>query len=131
MGTGTVEKPWAQTRNETAGENLQNDAVLMMRPRGNVFNVHSPDGGMRAVMDRTLKVTRDGYRWRLCRRGCTARYRGVTRRQYLERDAVRTRKVVPERYDPAPGRVAPAARSRKRRCVRYVRTVRPPDAGAI
>ena len=58
-------------------------------------------------MDRTLKLTRDGDRWRLCRRGCPARYRGVTRRQYLERDAVRTRKVVPERYDPAPGRVAP------------------------
>ena len=84
---------------------------------------------MRAVMDRTLKGTRDGYRWRLCRRGCAARYRGVAWRQYLERDAVRTRKVVPERYDPAPGRVAPAARSRKRRCVRYVRTGRPHDAG--
>ena len=55
MGTGTVEKPWAQTRNETAGENLQNDVVQTMRPRGNVFNVHSPNGGMRAVMDRTLK----------------------------------------------------------------------------
>ena len=70
--------------------------------------------------DRTLKGTRDGDRWRLCRRGCTARYRGVTWRQYLERDAVRTRKVVPERYDPAPGRVAPAARSRKRRCDTFV-----------
>ena len=55
MGTGTGVEPWAQTRNETAGENLQNVSVLMMRPRGNVFNVHSPDGGMRAVMGRTLK----------------------------------------------------------------------------
>ena len=55
MGTGTGVKPWAQTRNEMAGENLQNVSVLMMRPRGNVFNVHSPDGGMRALMDRTLK----------------------------------------------------------------------------
>ena len=72
------------------------------------------------MMGRTLKVTRDGYRWRLCRRGCAARYRGVTRRQYLERDAVRTRKVVPEQNDPAPGRVAPAARSRKRRCDTFV-----------
>ena len=71
-------------------------------------------------MDRTLKVTRDGYRWRLCRRGCAARYRGVTRRQYLERDAVRTRKVVPEQNDSAPGRVAPAAGSRKRRCDTFV-----------
>ena len=92
----------------------------MMRPRGNVFNDNIPDGGMRAVMDRTLKIARDGDRWRLCRRGCAARYRGVTGRQYLERDAVRTRKVVPERYDPAPGRVAPAAGSRKRRCERFV-----------
>ncbi len=75
---------------------------------------------MRAVMDRTLKLTRDGDRWRLCRRGCAARYRGVTRRQYLERDAVRTRKVVPERYDPAPGRVAPDAGGRKRRCDTFV-----------
>ena len=120
MGTGTVEKPWAQTRNETAGENLQNDAVLMMRPRGYHFRLRAPDGGMRALMDRTLKHTRDGYRWRLCRRGAGARYRGVTRRQYLERDAVRTRKVVPERYDPAPGRVAPDAGGRKRRCERFV-----------
>ena len=55
VGTGTVEKPWAQTRNETAGENLQNVSVLMMRPRGNVFIDNIPDGGMRAVMDRTLK----------------------------------------------------------------------------
>ena len=80
----------------------------------------APDGGMRAVMDRTLKEARDGDRWRLCRRGCTARYRGVTRRQYLERDAVQTRKVVPERYDPAPGRVAPDACGRKRRCDAFV-----------
>ena len=56
MGTDTGVKPWAQTRNETAGENLQNDAVLMMRPRGNVFIDNSPDGGMRAVMDRTPKI---------------------------------------------------------------------------
>ena len=55
MGTGTGVKPWSQTRNETAGENLQNVSVLMMRPRGNVFIDNSPDGGMRAVMDRTLK----------------------------------------------------------------------------
>ena len=120
MGTDTGVKPWAQTRNETAGENLQNDAVLMMRPRGNVFIDNSPDGGMRAVMDRTLKLTRDGYRWRLCRRGCAARYRGVTWRQYLMEDAVQTHKVLVERYDPAPGRVAPAAGNRKRRCERFV-----------
>lgn len=55
MGTGTVAEPWAQTRNETAGENLQDVSVLMMRPRGNVFIDNSPDGGMRAVMGRTLK----------------------------------------------------------------------------
>ncbi len=55
MGTVTGVEPWAQTRNETAEENLQNDAVQMMRPRGNVFIDKSPDGGMRAVMDRTLK----------------------------------------------------------------------------
>ena len=72
------------------------------------------------MMDRTLKIARDGDHWRLCRRGATARYRGVTWRQYLTGDAVQPRKVVPERYDPAPGRVAPAARSRKRRCVRFV-----------
>ena len=120
MGTGTAVKPWAQTRNETAGENLQNDAVLMMRPRGYHFRLRAPDGGMRAVMDRTLKGTRDGYRWRLCRRGCADRYRGVAWRQYLERDAVRTRKVVPDQNDPAPGRVAPAAGSRKRRCDTFV-----------
>ena len=35
-------------------------------------------------------------------------------------DAVQTHKVLVERYDPAPGRVAPAARSRKRRCKRFV-----------
>lgn len=120
MGTGTGVKPWSQTRNETAGENLQNDAVQRLRTRRHHFRLRAPDGGMRAVMDRTLKVARDGDPWRLCRRGCAARYRGVTGRQYLERDAVRTRKVVPERYDPAPGRVAPAARSRKRRCERFV-----------
>ena len=86
---------------------------------------------MRALMDRTLKVTRDRDRWRLCRRGCTPRYRGVTWRQYLERDAVRTRKVVPEQNDPAPGRVAPAARSRKRRCDAFVLEGGPPDGPAI
>ena len=55
MGTGTVVEPWAQTRNETAGENLQNDAVQILRPRGYHFRLSAPDGGMRAVMDRTLK----------------------------------------------------------------------------
>ena len=131
LATSAGAEPRDRRRYETAGENLQNVSVLMMCPRGNVFIDNSPDGGMRALMDRTLKIARDGDRWRLCRRGATARYRGVAWRQYLERDAMRTRKVVPERYDPAPGRVAPAARSRKRRCVRYVRTGRPPDAGAI
>jgi|GEM_PF-4178025 len=33
VGTGTVEKPWAQTRNETAWESLQDDAVQRMRKR--------------------------------------------------------------------------------------------------
>ena len=75
---------------------------------------------MRAVMGRTLKGTRDGYRWRLCRRGCAARYRGVTCRLCLYEDAVRTVKTLPERYDPAPGRVAPDAGGRKRRCKRFV-----------
>jgi len=79
------------------------------------------------LRDRTLKGARDGDRWRLCRRGCTPRYRGVTWRQYLERDAVRTRKVVPERYDPAPDRVAPDAGGRKRRCKRFVLEGGPPD----
>ena len=120
LATSTGAEPWARHRYETAGENLHYLSVLMMRPRENVFNDNSPDGGMRALRDRTLKGARDGYRWRLCRRGCAARYRGVAWRQYLERDAVRTRKVVPERYDPAPGRVAPAARSRKRRCDAFV-----------
>ena len=103
-----------------AGENLQDDAVLIPRPRGYHFRLRAPDGGMRAVVGRTLKHTRDGYRWRLFRRGCAARYRGVTGRQYLERDAVRTRKVVPEQNDPAPGRVAPDAGGRKRRCDTFV-----------
>ena len=62
---------------------------------------------MRAVMDRTLKGTRDGYRWRLCRRGCAARYHGVKWRLYLMEAAVQTHKVLVERYDPAPDRVAP------------------------
>ena len=72
------------------------------------------------MMGRTLKLSRERGPRRLWRRGTRARYRGVAWRQYLERDAVRTRKVVPERYDPAPGRVAPAAGSRKRRCERFV-----------
>ena len=55
MGTGTGVEPWAQTRIETAGENLQNVSVLMMRPREYVFNDNIPDGGMRALRDRTLK----------------------------------------------------------------------------
>ena len=38
----------------------------------------------------------------------------------LYEDAVRTRKVVPERYDPAPGRVAPDAGGRKRRYGAFV-----------
>ena len=79
----------------------------MMRPRGYHFRLRAPDGGMRAVVDRTLKIARDGDRWRLCRRGCAARYRGVTGRQYLMEDAVQTHKVLVERYDPAPDRVAP------------------------
>ena len=107
MGTGTVEKPWSQTRNETAGENLQKVSVQIRRPREYVFNDNNPDGGMRAFGDRTLKGARDGYRWRLCRRGCAARYRGVTWKQYLMEDAVQTHKVLVERYDPAPDRVAP------------------------
>ena len=82
---------------------------------------------MRAVMDRTLKGTRDGDRWRLCRRGCAARYRGVTWRQYLMEDAVQTHKVLVERYDPAPDRVAPDAGGRKRRCKRFVLEGGPPD----
>ena len=72
------------------------------------------------MMGRTLKIARDGDRWRLCRRGATARYRGVTWRQYLTGDAVQPRTVVPERYDPAPGRVAPDAGGRKRRCGAFV-----------
>ena len=43
-----------------------------------------------------------------------------TWRQYLTGDAVQPRKVVPERYDPAPGRVAPDAGGRKRRCGAFV-----------
>ena len=75
---------------------------------------------MRAVMDRTLKIARDGDRWRLCRRGAGARYRGVQWRLYLMEAAMQTHKVLVERNDPAPGRVAPAARSRKRRCDGFV-----------
>ena len=80
----------------------------------------APDGGMRALRDRTLKGTRDGDRWRLCRRGCTPRYRGVAWRLCLYEDAVRTVKTLPERYDPAPDRVAPDAGGRKRRCDAFV-----------
>ena len=83
------------------------------------------------MMDRTLKLTRDGDRWRLCRRGCAARYLGVKWRLYLMEAAMQTHKVLVERNDPAPGRVAPAARSRKRRCDTFVFEGRPPDAGAI
>ena len=75
---------------------------------------------MRAFGGRTLKLSRERAPRHQWRRGARARYRGVTRRQYLERDAVRTRKVVPERYDPAPGRVAPDAGGRKRRCDAFV-----------
>ena len=82
------------------------------------------------MMDRTLKLTRDGDRWRLCRRGAAARYLGVKWRLYLMEAAMQTHKVLVERNDPAPGRVAPAARSRKRRCKRYVRTVTPPHYGS-
>ena len=35
-------------------------------------------------------------------------------------DAVQTHKVLVERYDPAPVRVAPDARGRKRRCGAFV-----------
>lgn len=55
LATSAGAEPRDRHRYETAGENLHYLSVLMMRPRGNVFNVHSPDGGMRAVMDRTLK----------------------------------------------------------------------------
>ena len=72
------------------------------------------------MMDRTLKLTRDGDRWRLGRRGCTARYRGVQWRLYLMEAAMQTHKVLVERNDPAPGRVAPDARGRKRRCDTFV-----------
>ena len=44
--------------------------------------------------------------------------------------AVQTHKVLVERNDPAPVRVAPDAGGRKRRCERYVRTVRPPHYGS-
>ena len=79
------------------------------------------------MMDRTLKLTRDGYRWRLCRRGHTPRYRGVTCNLYLMEDAVQTHKVLVERYDPAPVRVAPDAGGRKRRCGAFVLEGGPPD----
>ena len=55
LATSAGAEPRARRQYETAGENLQNVSVLMMRPRGNVFNVHIPEGGMRALMDRTLK----------------------------------------------------------------------------
>ena len=79
-------------------------------------------------MDRTLKIARDGDRWRLCRRGATARYLGVKWRLYLMEAAMQTHKVLVERNDPAPGRVAPDACGRKRRCDTYVQTGGPPDA---
>ena len=79
---------------------------------------------------RTLKLPRDGYRWRLCRRGHTPRYRGVARSLYLMEDAVQTHKVLVERYDPAPVRVAPDAGGRKRRCGAFVLEGGPPDNGS-
>ena len=72
------------------------------------------------MMGRTLKIARDGDRWRLCRRGATARYLGVKWSLYLMEDAMQTHKVLVERNDPAPGRVAPAAGGRKRRCGAFV-----------
>ena len=42
-------------------------------------------------------------------------------------DAVQTHKVLVERYDPAPGRVAPDAGGRKRRCDAFVLEGGPPD----
>ena len=65
---------------------------------------------MRAVRDRTLKRSREPDRWRLCRRGAGARYRGVQRSLYLMEDAVQTHKVLVECNDPAPGRVRLTAR---------------------
>ena len=55
LATGTGAEPRTQTRVETAGENLQNDAVQRSRTRRHHFRLRAPDGGMRAVMDRTLK----------------------------------------------------------------------------
>ena len=43
-------------------------------------------------------------------------------------DAMQTHKVLVERNDPAPVRVAPDACGRKRRCDTYVQTGGPPDA---
>ena len=42
-------------------------------------------------------------------------------------DAVQTHKVLVERYDPAPVRVAPDAGGRKRRCDTFVLEGGPPD----
>ena len=42
--------------------------------------------------------------------------------------AVQTHKVLVEQNDPAPGRVAPDAGGRKRRCDTFVMTAGPPDA---
>ena len=55
LATVTGAEPRTQTRMETAGENLQDDAVLRSRTRRHHFRLRAPDGGMRAVMDRTLK----------------------------------------------------------------------------
>ena len=41
-------------------------------------------------------------------------------RLYLMEAAMQTHKVLVERNDPAPGRVAPAAGGRKRRCGAFV-----------
>ena len=55
------------------------------------------------------------------------RYRGVTWNLYLMEDAVQTHKVLVERHDPAPVRVAPDAGGRKRRCDTFVLEGGPPD----
>ena len=55
LATGTGAEPRTQTRVETAGENLQNDAVQRSRTRRHHFRLRAPDGGMRAVVGRTLK----------------------------------------------------------------------------
>ena len=55
LATDTGAELRTQTRVETAGENLQNDAVLRLRTRRHHFRLRAPDGGMRAVVGRTLK----------------------------------------------------------------------------